>query len=236
MAPRRRFDAVLVTCEHGGNLIPPRYRELFRGQKSLLATHRGYDIGALPVAKALAKAWRAPLFFATTSRLVIDLNRSLSHKTVYSQLTCDLSSDEKDRIVAQHYTPYRSMVEEWIQDRVSARKSVLHLSVHSFTPELHGEVRNAEIGLLYDPQRPLERAFAKDLDRELQRTQEIYRIRRNYPYLGYADGFQTYLRKHYSARLYAGLEIEMNQGITQTRPGQKSMIKVFSVALEALGF
>ena len=236
MAPRRRFDAVVFTCEHGGNLIPVRYKPYFQGQNKLLATHRGYDIGALPVAKALAKEWNAPLFFALVSRLVIDLNRSIGHKTAFSELTRDLEEQERKRIVDRFYVPYRSEVEGWIQKRVKKGERVLHLSIHSFTPELYGETRNAEIGILYDPKRPLESALAKDLHRELLLVQAAYRVRRNYPYRGYSDGFQTYLRKCFGPRHYAGLEIEMNQGITQKTSGQKSMTDVFVRAFGGLGF
>ena len=48
---------------------------------------------------------------------------------------------------------------EDLRAAVAARKQVLHVAVHSFTPVLHGERRNADVGLLYDPARPRERAF-----------------------------------------------------------------------------
>src|SRR4030095_1795203 len=35
-------DCVVVTCEHGGNRVPPRYRRYFRGLQAALQTHRGY--------------------------------------------------------------------------------------------------------------------------------------------------------------------------------------------------
>lgn len=235
MAPRRRFDTLLLTCEHGGNQIPARYKSHFRGEDDLLATHRGYDIGALPVAKTLAKEMGVPLFFSITSRLVVDLNRSLGHKTAFSEFTSGLPDGEKEHITARYYTPYRQSVTEWLDQAIKAKKRVLHLSIHSFTPILKGEVRNAEIGILYDPKRPLELAFAHDLHRQLDGMQDLYRVRRNYPYLGYADGFQTALRKRYGAKVYAGLEIEMNQGISKDRAGQKSMIALFSEAFAALG-
>lgn len=235
MAPRRRFDALLFTCEHGGNQIPARYKNIFRGEDKLLATHRGYDIGALPVAKALAKDMGVPLFFSTTSRLVVDLNRSIGHKTAFSEITAPLLPSEKDHITAKYYAPYRQSVTEWLQTAIKSKKRVLHLSIHSFTPVLKGEVRNAEIGILYDPKRPLELGFAHDLHRQLVGMQDLYRVRKNYPYLGYADGFQTSLRKIFGARVYAGLEIEMNQGVIHDREGQKSMIALFSEAFAALG-
>ena len=44
-------DCYLITCEHGGNRIPPRYRDLFAGCEALLQSHRGYDPGALTLAR-----------------------------------------------------------------------------------------------------------------------------------------------------------------------------------------
>src|SRR5258706_969327 len=59
--------ALIVTCEHGGNRIPRRWATLFRGRRTWLRSHRGYDLGAAPVAKHVADALHAPLFIATTS-------------------------------------------------------------------------------------------------------------------------------------------------------------------------
>ena len=72
------MDTFIITSEHGGNRIPAPYRRLFRGQRALLDSHRGYDPGSLVMAKALASACRTPLVASTVSRLLIDLNRSLA--------------------------------------------------------------------------------------------------------------------------------------------------------------
>ena len=72
-------DSFLITCEHGGNRVPAPYRRLFRGRRALLDSHRGYDPGALVMARALAAAFTAPLVTSTVSRLLIDLNRSTGH-------------------------------------------------------------------------------------------------------------------------------------------------------------
>src|SRR6478609_3398827 len=55
-----RMDTFIITCEHGGNRIPAPYRRLFREQRALLDSHRGYDPGSLVMAKALARAFAAP--------------------------------------------------------------------------------------------------------------------------------------------------------------------------------
>ena len=38
---------IVISCEHGGNRIPARYREWFTRHRALLASHRGFDPGAL---------------------------------------------------------------------------------------------------------------------------------------------------------------------------------------------
>ena len=106
-------------------------------------------------------------------------------------------------------------------------------SVDSFTPVLNGEVRSAELALLYDPQRTVEAKAAKALFARFKANDFGWRIRRNYPYVGYSDGFTTYLRKRFALGRYAGLEIEMNQGIANTAMlGQKRLIQLIGQALE----
>jgi predicted N-formylglutamate amidohydrolase len=235
MAMRKRFDALILTCEHGGARIPAPYRHLFRDHGALLATHRGYDIGALPVARALAKRFAAPLVESTVSRLVVDLNRSTHHPKVFSEMTKGLSLEERRHILDEHYQPYREAVESAVRARLGRGQRVLHISVHSFTPKLDGEVRNAEIGLLYDPKRPLERSLAQDLESQLKMAGTPYRVRRNYPYKGYADGLQTYLRTIFGARSYAGMELEMNQAIVREAAGQRAMTRLFCEVFASMG-
>ena len=81
------MDAFIISCEHGGNQIPPSYRRLFPGQRDLLDSHRGHDPGSLVMATALADAFRAPLAASTTSRLLVDLNRSIAHPQLFSAAT-----------------------------------------------------------------------------------------------------------------------------------------------------
>ena len=81
------MDSYIITCEHGGNRIPAAYRSLFRGQRALLDSHRGHDPGSLVMATALADTFRAPLVASTTSRLLVDLNRSIGHRQLFSEAT-----------------------------------------------------------------------------------------------------------------------------------------------------
>src|SRR5687767_303807 len=122
---------------------------------SALQSHRGYDPGALALARDLAKAFDAELVYSTTSRLLVELNRSAHHRNLFSEATRGLPPDERERLLQRYYRPYR----EWVEAQVAAAagEKTLHVSSHSFTPQLDGEVRRADIGLLYDPSRQSER-------------------------------------------------------------------------------
>jgi predicted N-formylglutamate amidohydrolase len=206
-------DSFLVSCEHGGNRIPAPYRSLFQGYRELLDTHRGYDFGALVMATALAKAFRAPLVTSTISRLLIDLNRSIGHPRVFSAATRGAPASLRAKIAEQHYWPYRLRVERLVRQSVSRRRRVIHISSHSFTPELDGKVRRADVGLLYDPARSGEADLCTRWKASLAALVPALRVRRNYPYAGKGDGLTRYLRLRFPDTAYVGIELEVNQGI-----------------------
>jgi predicted N-formylglutamate amidohydrolase len=230
----KAFDAIVLTCEHGGNHVPKAYASLFRGEAKLLATHRGWDLGALAVARGLAKRLHAPLHFATTTRLLIDLNRSLHVKGVWSDWSKELDAAAKHELVHRYYTPYRQAVEARLTQLVTNGQRVLHLSMHSFTPTFKGETRNAEVGILYDPQRAFEAKLARALAAAVHAEDESLRVRKNYPYVGYTDGFTTYLRRQLPAARYAGIEIETKQDAIATPTGQCRFVDTYTRAIRLL--
>lgn len=201
---------LLLTCEHGGNKVPLSYRPLFREHEEVLETHRGYDIGALELFTTM-KSVADVSFFSETSRLLVELNRSVHHAKVFSEFSQVLGPVEKERLLAKHYTPYREEVEQMVADFVSAGRRILHVAVHTFTPELDGEERKADIGLLYDPKRPHEQAYCKEWKSALNNADKTLMVRFNYPYLGISDGFPTYLRRKFGPDDYVGIELEVNQ-------------------------
>lgn len=201
----------LVTCEHGGNRVAPRYLPLFAGCEALLASHRGYDPGALTLARELARALDAPLFASTTSRLVVDLNRSIGHPRLHSAQVRDAPAAVRGEILARYYRSYRRRAETLVAQALARGERVIHISSHSFTPVLNHKVRMADIGLLYDPARPDERVLCEHWRAALIAHAPGMVVRRNYPYTGKSDGFCSYLRKRFPADRYAGIELEVNQ-------------------------
>lgn len=216
--------SIIISCEHGGNEVPKPYLPIFSDAKEILETHRGYDIGILPFAKKIASSLGAPLFFSTNTRLLIDLNRSVRGRTLYSEFTKFLPEKEKEKILESYYWPYRHQLEDAIEALLSKKKRVLHLSIHSFTPELNGRVRNADIGLLFDPTRQQERAFCNILQMHLQ-AESTLQVRLNYPYLGTADALTTEFRRQYLDDSYFGIEIEINQKWVEDKKCFQSIVK-----------
>lgn len=198
----------MLTCEHGGNEIPQEHSHLFHNH-SVLQSHRGYDLGSLDAfnhLKPLASASK----FSKTSRLLIELNRSLHHKNLFSEFTKTLSKKDKELLISDYYLVYRNEVESAIKKFIEVKQTVLHISVHSFTPKLNGKERHCDIGLLYDSRNLEEKEFCKQLKNKLSKLDSTLNIRFNYPYLGKADGFTTYLRKQFPNN-YLGIELEINQ-------------------------
>jgi predicted N-formylglutamate amidohydrolase len=204
---------MLVTCEHGGNHVPPRYRGLLVGLQKQLNTHRGYDIGALLMARQMAAAFTAPLVASTVSRLLVDLNRSIGHPRLHALAVRAAAPEVRAQIIARHYIPYRARAESLVRTAIGRGRRVIHISSHSFTPELNGKVRSADVGLLYHPARAQEARLCERWKTEISRVAPGLRVRRNYPYAGKDDGFMRHLRSRYRAAMYSGIELEVNQAI-----------------------
>lgn len=214
----RRDVKFVVSCEHGGNQIPRNWRTLFGDSQDVLNSHRGWDPGALRVAKVLSQKLKSPFFYSETSRLLVELNRSPGHRSLFSEFTASLSDSEKDQILAEHWTPYRNEVTGCLDGLLKRSCKVVHLSVHSFTPVWADKPRRTSIGLLYDPRRSSERLLCNRWKERLRVARPDLVIHSNQPYLGKADGFTTSLRRRYAdpdrfRDEYIGVEIEVNQAL-----------------------
>ena len=204
---------VLLTCEHAAYKLPDEFSELMNIPPEILTSHRGWDQGAYIFYNHMSNFLKCKSFAGDYSRLLIDLNRSIHSKNLYSQFSGKLPHDTKKKILEKYYLPYRRSVESFTNQQVKEKRKVVHLSLHSFTPELHGQTRNADVGLLYDPRRVKESELAEAMKKELLAKVSALRIRRNYPYLGVSDGITSFLRKKFTPQNYLGFEIELNQNL-----------------------
>jgi predicted N-formylglutamate amidohydrolase len=218
----------LVTCEHGGNEVPARLQSLFAspGAKRDLASHRGFDIGAIEAANQFADSLATPLIFSTVTRLVVDLNRSLDHPQLlskYSQIV-RRSDDQLQMLLDLHYYPYRRRVTDAIQRHLQCSRRVIHLSIHTFTPRFQSVWRPIDVGLLFDPSHECEHQLTGQWGEGFRCLQPRLRIAMNQPYAGTDDGLTTALRTEFSERDYCGIEVEINHRFHKRNPARQTSI------------
>lgn len=223
---------LILTCEHASNKLPAAFKKAVPAE--VLKTHRAYDIGAVLVFRRLVK-FAKPEFFCEGkfSRLFVDLNRTITNKSAFSDYLRELKTQNSaaatkvKESATKYWNEYRATIEKFVQQNIgkdsrgnsgksaeNKEAEIIHLGIHSFTPVLNGKVRNTDIGILYDPARPQERAYANVIKAEIKRLYPAMKVRFNYPYKGSSDGLTTTLRKKFGPR-YVGIEIEINQKFFQ---------------------
>jgi predicted N-formylglutamate amidohydrolase len=206
--------------------VPAECRSSFVDAADVLDSHRGLDYGALEAARAFGRRLGVAPITATVTRLVCDLNRSPNHRSLFSEFTRGLPQERREALLEAHYWPYRNRVEQAV---AAAPGPVLHVSSHSFTPVLRGEVRRCDVGFLYDPARPAEVRFIEAWYAALAAAAPELVLRRNYPYRGTSDALVTHLRRRYGER-YAGIELEVNQKHVGA-PHWRSLVGVLAATL-----
>jgi predicted N-formylglutamate amidohydrolase len=199
---------LIITCEHGGNKLPEEYYNLI--PKNVLNSHKAWDPGAIEIFKKLCSLPNYFCLASETSRLLIELNRSINHRNLFSIYSRNLSPSEKKIIIEKFYSPFRKIIFEKVKAVIESGFTAIHLSIHTFTPILNGKKRNADIGILYDPKNKGEKNFSAILKEEIIKKSGL-KVRFNYPYLGISDGHATYLRKKLGYKKYLGIELEVNQ-------------------------
>jgi len=151
---------VLLVCDHASNRMPRRLGDL-GVSVDLLAQHIAWDPGAARVARGLAERLDAQLLLGNYSRLVIDLNRPLASPESIPEASAgvpipgNLDAGESARAerVAALFEPYHRTLAQLLDQRCD--RSTLLFSLHSFTPELHGEARPWQVGVAYGRDRRL---------------------------------------------------------------------------------
>ena len=153
-------EILILTCEHASNKLPAAFKKAVPAK--VLETHRAYDIGACAVFSKLVK-FATPEFHCEGkfSRLFVDLNRTITNKSVFSDYyklleKRDPATSAKMKVQAVAYwMEYRTTIEKFVASSLSQPKrvaksapTIVHLGIHSFTPVLNGKKRNTDIGIL----------------------------------------------------------------------------------------
>ena len=151
----------IVVCEHASNEIPERFASLGLSGEAL-QSHIAWDPGAVGVARHLAGLLLAPLVQATVSRLVIDCNRQLEAPDLIVSEADSIavpgnyiSEEERRMRAAAIHEPFHAAIGKLIDARLAAGGETALVSVHSFTPVLHGQARPWDVGVIFGGDRRL---------------------------------------------------------------------------------
>jgi len=206
------MNKLVLSCEHYTNQIPEKYNDFFLNATEVLQTHEAFDIYAAEIYKEIAD--RFDFFIhGVCSRLLIDFNRSLSNKNLFSLYSRNMTPEYKKDILETLYLPYRNKTMDVIEGYLIKGFNVLHVSLHTFTPFWKNQYRNCDIGILYDPSVGREKKWANFLSEHIRMNLPGFKIRKNYPYKGISDGHATNLRKRFENQTYSGIELEFNQAV-----------------------
>ncbi len=143
--------SVLLLCEHAGQHIP-RSLDRLGVTQATIDSHRGWDIGALAVAREVAAQLGAPLIIQRYSRLVIDSNRPPDSPSAVPALVDGTAIPGNAAITtAAQRQRARAIFEplnQTITRMMDSRKPRGCFSIHSFSPVLGGVSRPWHAGFL----------------------------------------------------------------------------------------
>ncbi len=231
---RYRPGAMVITCEHASNLVPPPF-QVDPSDRPWLETHWGWDIGAAAVTRELVRLLDAVAVLSTFSRLVCDPNRGVDEQTwILDEVeghplsfNQNLSDAERRRRRDTYHEPYHQTVDRVLAQGLRMCGGVVMLSMHSFTPHFGDEVRTMEAGVLFDRYPALAKRFAEHLREQGMRTAL------NEPYSGLA-GMMSAAARHGENNGVIYLQLELRQDLVGTAAGARKEALRVSRALESL--
>jgi predicted N-formylglutamate amidohydrolase len=225
---------VILTCEHASKRLPRRL-EANREARRFLDDHWGWDIGAWSLTRAVAARLGAGALGGRWSRLWIDLNRPIADPTLIRPevegfvlpWNRRLRPASIERRVLEFHSPYHAEVDRQVLRRLVRGVRPILISVHTFTPELRGQQRAFDAGVLFKNHRSLACALGKGL------RKTGLRVRYNEPYSGLA-GMMYAVDRHGSHHGLPCLELEFNQNLLRTLKQADLMARAVAPVLERI--
>ncbi len=213
---------LFLTCEHASQRLPARYAFVGPDQR-LIGTHWAYDLGARELVLELAQALAASAVLARYSRLLIDPNRAEDHPDLFRQsadgsavlLNQDVRESERRKRIDSYYHPYHAAVDATLA-QVSAPTL---LSIHTFTPIYEGQVRQVELGVLFDTDDGPAEAL-------LSALRAVYpAVAANEPWSG-KDGLIYSAERHAHRHGRIALELEVRQDLATDATWRQKLVAV----------
>ncbi len=198
-------NTILISCEHGGNQIPIRYRSLFN--EASLQEYTAWDEGALDLALTLAERLDVPCFNHQTSRLLVDVDLPLGNSALFTLDSVSLSDADKQSILERYYFPYRLRIENTI---AMSDKPLLHVSIHTT------QVQNADLVIKFNGNRAMEKECTMLLMDNISKASINFNVALHDNTTHAEDSFVHYLRTRFDDEAYAGLTLSMHTNLTRS--------------------
>jgi predicted N-formylglutamate amidohydrolase len=222
----------LIVADHAGARIPHALSNLGLPD-SELRRHIAWDIGALGVARGVARALDATLLSQTYSRLVIDCNRDPNVATSIPRISelreipgnLNLSAAEIAARRAEIFDPYHARIRELIDARLAAGRRVFLVAQHTMTDIYKGVRRQMHAAVLYNR----DRRFAGLVLQMLRREDLV--VADNEPYF-VSDETDYSIPHHAEARRLPHVEIEVRQDLVSDEAGQAKWAALIARALQ----
>lgn len=226
-------SAFVLTCEHAGRAIPSSLGDLGLATAEF-DRHIAYDIGAEGLSRAMSALLDAPLIMQRYSRLVVDCNRPFEARDCIPEISDEtsvpankgLSEVERRQRFAEIHTPLHKAIGTLLDQRKSAAKPTILISVHSFTPRMAGRDREWLVGLLSNR----DRSFAECFMAAFATANPGISIAHNEPYV--VDDLSDYtIPVHGEARGIPHLLLEIRNDQIAQPDGQLRWAELVSDAL-----
>lgn len=224
---------ILLLADHASNRIP-RCLDGLGLDEETRQQHIAWDIGSDRVVRHLSRLFDAPAVIAGYSRLLIDLNRSLSDPTSIPVISAGIripgneNLDKEQHRLRVHslFTPYRRAIDS-LRQQFQGRDIIPSLiAIHSFTPNFDGDPRPWQIGILWDkdPRIPV------PLMEQLAKHPDGIAIGDNLPYSGKHTADYT-IDHHAEANGLPHVSIEFRQDLVDTEAGAEKWAGIIHEAL-----
>jgi predicted N-formylglutamate amidohydrolase len=219
----KAVPGLVLSCEHASWTLPPGVD--LGVPLEVLQSQAGWDHGAFDIASRLSEAVGLPVHAGAFTRMFVDLNRAADHPDVVPAVSygepvpgnVHLSDGDRQARIDTFHAPYWHAIRRDVMARLLDSDGVLHLSSHSFAPELDAAARTYDVGVLYDPAHDYEADLAEKLMFQL-RSAGI-NVRANQPYSGTGPAVCTSLREELAGKRYAGIELETSHAVTRATGG-----------------
>jgi predicted N-formylglutamate amidohydrolase len=229
---------LVLSCEHASWTQPPGVD--LGVPLEVLQSQAGWDHGAFDIASRISEAVGLPVHTGAFTRMFVDLNRAADHPDVIPTVcygapvpgNAHLSAGDRAQRLAMFHAPYWDAIRRDVRARLRDPGSVLHLSSHSFSPELDPQNRVFDVGVLYDPAHAFEAELAEQMMFALRAAG--LSVRANQPYSGVGPAVCTSLRNELAGERYAGIELETSHAVTHARGGCERVAAALIPFLDSL--